>query len=695
MRKIIIVLATASVLLSVSVSAGAESLLINGDVNADQKVDLRDVIFVLNLITGEEEGSVSPGADIDGDGIISLQEALYQLQTIVAAYAYLQPFIDEYSTNIVTENTLADARLKELEKTFYFNSDTGPALKMPTIEFKYEGFDFSVDMGSYNPPEATPEPIDSVRLLLYDSVYEEWVYGLNQNTQTSFLTENSHGDDFSATYFLPIDGTRRIFDNTVKDLNDIDPARGILLHVITEAGSEFLVGGGNTLRISTAISAQRTASDETRRIPSGTDDIQEKAAQVETLPVVAGDCPCPNVDMLAELQKSFAKQGIPLTADHLNIKESQPVFACGDDFKAIIRLGSDLEVLESPEKLGQRIRDNDFRRVEPAGYFRGAHYLLILNFWSWWSPNNAACICQFSWELIDVRTARILGAGFVEKECGNLVTDFDSMIGEIETLGELFMLSDSDYDIPYCDDGNPCTWDAYDLKTRECKHRAKASLTPCDDGDPCTLDDKCINGKCVRETKVCNDNNPCTEDSCDPETGECRSVRLADGTPCDDGDPVTENDVCMEGYCDGTINFPIPNVPRAIGQPSFSPDPVNLYSTTIVSVPITTDTQKVAIQLWDTERPFYFAMTYKDNLAGQNLAEIETPWISVNIYEDVAMVYMEFDVYAGNYGGAYSRYTYDPSRSETYYIVYQNDLLGHTVEKVSDIPIAWLTVQLQ
>lgn len=87
-------------------------------------------------------------------------------------------------------------------------------------------------------------------------------------------------------------------------------------------------------------------------------------------------------------------------------------------------------------------------------------------------------------------------------------------------------------------------------------------------------------------------------------------------------------------------------------------------------------------------------MTYNDNLTASDLVEIATPWINAS----EGALYLEFFLYAnaGIYGGGpYSHYSRDTSRSEAYYILYQNDLLGHTIEKVSDIPIAWLTVVYQ
>jgi len=46
---------------SVTRSEESENGLVSGDVNADQKVDLGDVISVLRLMTGLDAGPISPG----------------------------------------------------------------------------------------------------------------------------------------------------------------------------------------------------------------------------------------------------------------------------------------------------------------------------------------------------------------------------------------------------------------------------------------------------------------------------------------------------------------------------------------------------------------------------------------------------------------------------------------------------------
>ena len=97
-----------------------------------------------------------------------------------------------------------------------------------------------------------------------------------------------------------------------------------------------------------------------------------------------------------------------------------------------------------------------------------------------------------------------------------------------------------------CDDSNPCTDDSCDAKTG-CT--AKANSQPCDDGDVCSLKDACADSQCVPgEAKVCNDDNPCTDDACDPKSG-CTTTNNT--LPCDDGTLCTKADTCAKGACAG------------------------------------------------------------------------------------------------------------------------------------------------
>ncbi len=103
----------------------------------------------------------------------------------------------------------------------------------------------------------------------------------------------------------------------------------------------------------------------------------------------------------------------------------------------------------------------------------------------------------------------------------------------------------------FCDDGNPCTDDSCDPESG-CVN--DANEFECDDGDPCTIADTCKGGDCIGAPRDCQDANPCTFDSCDVDTGECvNDAALADESACDDGNPCTGDDVCLAGACAGAL----------------------------------------------------------------------------------------------------------------------------------------------
>lgn len=73
----------------------------------------------------------------------------------------------------------------------------------------------------------------------------------------------------------------------------------------------------------------------------------------------------------------------------------------------------------------------------------------------------------------------------------------------------------------------------------------------CDNGDACTVNDLCEDGDCVAGSLVnCNDGNPCTDDSCAPESG---CAHLPNEVLCDDGDPCTIGDTCSQGSCQAGV----------------------------------------------------------------------------------------------------------------------------------------------
>ncbi len=98
-----------------------------------------------------------------------------------------------------------------------------------------------------------------------------------------------------------------------------------------------------------------------------------------------------------------------------------------------------------------------------------------------------------------------------------------------------------------CEDTNPCTDDLCD-EVVGCDFAFNDA--PCDDEDPCTVGDTCGEGVCVSGLAItCTDNNPCTDDSCDP-AGGC--IFTPNTASCDDGNLCTTVDTCSDGACHGT-----------------------------------------------------------------------------------------------------------------------------------------------
>lgn len=110
-----------------------------------------------------------------------------------------------------------------------------------------------------------------------------------------------------------------------------------------------------------------------------------------------------------------------------------------------------------------------------------------------------------------------------------------------DTCGDGVCLSGPSLD---CDDQNPCTTDSCDPELG-CEHVDNA--LDCDDEDACTLGEACADGSCVGgDAIVCDDDNPCTIDSCNVADG-CHND--AADLVCDDGNPCTTGDHCVDTSC--------------------------------------------------------------------------------------------------------------------------------------------------
>ena len=98
-----------------------------------------------------------------------------------------------------------------------------------------------------------------------------------------------------------------------------------------------------------------------------------------------------------------------------------------------------------------------------------------------------------------------------------------------------------------CDDLNPCTDDTCDAQSGQCVFTP--NVLPCDDGNPCSVQDLCADSQCSGTPADCDDANPCTDDDCDPEQG---CVSTPNQSPCDDANICTLKDNCGDGICAGT-----------------------------------------------------------------------------------------------------------------------------------------------
>jgi len=107
---------------------------------------------------------------------------------------------------------------------------------------------------------------------------------------------------------------------------------------------------------------------------------------------------------------------------------------------------------------------------------------------------------------------------------------------------------------PDCRDGDPCTVDKCDHRTKTCVYPPAANGTVCNDTDACTRTDTCQTGVCVGANPVvCAASDAChAAGTCDPGTGTCTSPPAPDGTACNDLDACTQTDACQAGVCAGT-----------------------------------------------------------------------------------------------------------------------------------------------
>jgi len=103
-----------------------------------------------------------------------------------------------------------------------------------------------------------------------------------------------------------------------------------------------------------------------------------------------------------------------------------------------------------------------------------------------------------------------------------------------------------------CDDQNPCTKDSCDPDTHLCRNDPATDETSCVATDLCSIEAACKSGVCVgTRTKDCTvPPDECHEEGyCVPTTGLCTYPNSLDHKVCDDGNLCTTGDQCMAGVC--------------------------------------------------------------------------------------------------------------------------------------------------
>lgn len=84
----------------------------------------------------------------------------------------------------------------------------------------------------------------------------------------------------------------------------------------------------------------------------------------------------------------------------------------------------------------------------------------------------------------------------------------------------------------------------------------------CEDGDPCTLNERCVDGECLFDAVQCSDDNPCTNDLCDSQTGDCSFLPTTgecdDGNVCNGVDSCGDDGQCVSGTGDVDCGAPPP-----------------------------------------------------------------------------------------------------------------------------------------
>ncbi|MBI5485852.1 MAG: hypothetical protein HY905_00820 [Deltaproteobacteria bacterium] len=98
-----------------------------------------------------------------------------------------------------------------------------------------------------------------------------------------------------------------------------------------------------------------------------------------------------------------------------------------------------------------------------------------------------------------------------------------------------------------CEDGNPCTENFCDTTSHLCGARPGTDGVPCGTGDICTGFGTCLSGSCYSSTALnCNDDEPCTIDTCEVPEG-CIHTERPEGSSCVDPFYCITGETCRRG----------------------------------------------------------------------------------------------------------------------------------------------------
>ncbi|MGB0588113.1 MAG: hypothetical protein ACPGU1_00400 [Myxococcota bacterium] len=98
----------------------------------------------------------------------------------------------------------------------------------------------------------------------------------------------------------------------------------------------------------------------------------------------------------------------------------------------------------------------------------------------------------------------------------------------------------------------PCQVAACDKVSGDCSLAERPNGAVCVPTGLCSGEGVCEFGACILAESPCDDDNPCTLDTCDPVIG---CVYTPTSGSCDDGNPCTDGDSCEAGVCAGGSNF--------------------------------------------------------------------------------------------------------------------------------------------